>query len=203
MSRGLSTDIKNVLSSNKFNLAVLVKFEFNTTYYYNNSYKTITYDSNNYISGGIILDLADIQEDASINTGQINLTLSNASTTILTDLLTYGHIDKAITVFFALLNDDSTVVDSPFEVFAGSINGMRISESAKESKLVLNVSNHWAQLNQWAGRTLTDSSQQRFFNGDLSFDFVPQVGKEIVWGTAPDYDPRTHQGVPSPGVIPR
>ena len=203
MSRGLSTAIKNVLASNKFNLAVLVKLQFNTTYYYNNSYQNITYDSNNYISGGIILDLADIREDAKINTGQINLTLSNASTTILTDLLTYGHIDKSITIFFALLDDDSTLVDNPFEIFAGAVNGMKISESAEESKLSLSVSNHWALLNQFAGRTLTDSSQQRFFNGDLSFDFVPQVGKEIVWGTASNYDSRTHTGTSPAGILVR
>jgi hypothetical protein len=182
MSRGLSTAIKNVLASNKFNIATLVKFVFNTTYYYNNSYQTLTYDSNNYISGGILINLDEIKEESSINTAQIGINLTNATTTILNDLLTYGHIDKSITVYFAFLNDDSTIIDAPFEIFSGTINQMQILESAESSVLKLGIANHWALLKQLNGRNLTDESQSRFFPGDTIFKFKAQSDKQIIWG---------------------
>ena len=188
MSRGLSTDIKNVLASNKFNLAVLIKFQFNTNYYYTNSYKTITFDSNNYISGGIILDLAEIKEEAPINTGMINVTLTNASTTILTDLLTYGHIDKSVSIYFAFLNDNSTVIDSPVLIFSGTTSQMKIAESASSATIVLGIGNHWARLRSLNGRNLTQSSQARYFTGDTIFNFRPQVDKPIIWGVGVDAD---------------
>ena len=205
MSRGLSTTIKNTLASNAFQVAVLVRLELNSNYHLTTSQVNITYDSNTYTSSGVFMDIADIREEASINTGAINLKLANASQTITNDLLTNGHIDKTVKVFLALLNDSAGVIDTPFEIFQGTISGMRIKESAKSSLVNLSVANHWAHLNQMTGRTLTDASQQRFFNGDKCFDFVNQIGKTIIWGTSPEYDSRTHTGPESlpPGVLGR
>ena len=94
MSRGLSTTIKNTLASNAFQIAVLVRLELNSNYHLTTSQVDITYDSNTYTSSGVFMDIADIREEASINTGAINLKLANASQTITNDLLTNGHIDN-------------------------------------------------------------------------------------------------------------
>ena len=203
MSRGLTTTIKNTLASNAFQIAVLVRLELSSNYHLTTSQVNITHDSNTYTSSGVFMNIADIREEASINTGAINLKLANASQTITNDLLTNGHIDKTVKVFLALLNDSAAVIDTPFEIFQGTISGMKIKESAKASIVSLSVANHWAHLNQMTGRTLTDASQQRYFSGDKCFDFVNQIGKTIVWGTAPDYDSRTHTGTPEPGILVR
>ena len=113
MSRGLSTTIKNTLSSNAFQIAVLVRLELNSNYHLTSSQVDINYDSNTYTSAGVFMDIANIREEASINTGAINLKLANASQTITNDLLTNGYIDKTVKVFLALLNDSAAVIDTP------------------------------------------------------------------------------------------
>ena len=191
MSRGLSSTVISTLSSNAFQVAVLVRLELNSNFHLTTSQVDITYDSNTYTSSGVLLNLADIKEEAAINTGAIKVTLGNASQTITNDLLTNGHIDKTVKVFLALLNDSAAVIDSPFEIFQGTINGMSIKDNVKSSFVNLSVANHWAYLAQNTGRTLTDASQQRFFSGDKCFNFANQVGKSLVWGTSPVTDVRT------------
>ena len=94
MSRGLSTDIQNALASGKFGIASLLKLSLNTTYYLTNHQKNIVFNSATYQPLGYIVNLDDIVEQASMNTGAISITLSAATTTIITDLFTNGHIDK-------------------------------------------------------------------------------------------------------------
>ena len=189
LSRGLSATVISTLESNAFQIAVLVRLELNTNYHLGTAQQSIVYDSNTYTSSGVFLNLADIKEEAQFNTGQIKIRLGNASQTITNDLITYGHIDKTVKVFIALMNASAAVIDAPFQIFQGTINAMNIKESPDKSIVSLSVANHWAYLKQHSGRTLTDASQQRFFNGDLTFKFTNQTGKQIVWGTSPLTDP--------------
>ena len=203
LSRGLSSTIKTELASNAVQVAVLIRLELNANFHLTTSSTSITYDSNTYTSTGVFLNIADFKEESTINTSEISLQLGNASQTIMNDLLTNGHIDRTVKIWLALINASAAVIDAPFQIFQGQINKMSITESESNSVTQLGIANHWAQLNQFSGRRLTDSSQQRFFNGDICFDFVNQVDKPIIWGTVPIYDSRTHTGQSEPGVLVR
>ena len=191
MSRGLSTTVKNTLSSSSFQVAVMVKIELTTEFNLTSSQQDIVWTVDEvpttYTSSGVFMNIADIKEEASINTGAIKLRLGNASQTLTNLLISGGHIDKTVTIYLALLDDSADVIDSPFEIFKGTISGMNIKDFVKSSVVSLTVANHWAQLKNHAGRTVTDSSQQMLFNGDKCFNFASQVGKSIVWGTSPEY----------------
>ena len=191
MSRGLSTTVKNTLSSSAFQVAVMVKIELTTEFNLTSSQQDIVWTVDEvpttYTSSGVFMNIADIKEEASINTGAIKLRLGNASQTLTNLLISGGHIDKTVTIYLALLDDSADVIDSPFEIFKGTISGMNIKDFVKSSVVSLTVANHWAQLKNHAGRTVTDSSQQMLFNGDKCFNFASQVGKSIVWGTSPEY----------------
>ena len=191
MSRGLSTTVISTLSSSAFQVAVMVKIELSTEFNLTSSQQDIVWTVDEvpttYTSSGVFMNIADIKEEASINTGAIKLRLGNASQTLTNLLISGGHIDKTVTIYLALLDDSADVIDSPFEIFKGTISGMNIKDFVKSSVVSLTVANHWAQLKNHAGRTVTDSSQQMLFNGDKCFNFASQVGKSIVWGTSPEY----------------
>ena len=191
MSRGLSSTVISTLSSNAFQVAVMVKIELTTEFNLTSSQQDIVWTVDEvpttYTSSGVFMNIADIKEEASINTGAIKLRLGNASQTLTNLLISGGHIDKTVTIYLALLDDSADVIDSPFEIFKGTISGMNIKDFVKSSVVSLTVANHWAQLKNHAGRTVTDSSQQMLFNGDKCFNFASQVGKSIVWGTSPEY----------------
>ena len=191
MSRGLSATVISALSSSAFQVAVMVKIELATEFNLTSSQQDIVWTVDEvpttYTSSGVFMNIADIKEEASINTGAIKLRLGNASQTLTNLLISGGHIDKTVTIYLALLDDSADVIDSPFEIFKGTISGMNIKDFVKSSVVSLTVANHWAQLKNHAGRTVTDSSQQMLFNGDKCFNFASQVGKSIVWGTSPEY----------------
>lgn len=191
MSRGLSATVISALSSSAFQVAVMVKIELTTEFNLTSSQQDIVWTVDEvpttYTSSGVFMNIADIKEEASINTGAIKLRLGNASQTLTNLLISGGHIDKTVTIYLALLDDSADVIDSPFEIFKGTISGMNIKDFVKSSVVSLTVANHWAQLKNHAGRTVTDSSQQMLFNGDKCFNFASQVGKSIVWGTSPEY----------------
>ena len=99
LSRGLSATVISTLESNAFQIAILVRLELNTNYHLGTAQQSIVYDSNTYTSSGVFLNLADIEEEAQFNTGQIKIRLGNASQTFTNDLITYAHIDKTVKIF--------------------------------------------------------------------------------------------------------
>lgn len=183
MSRGLSADQITALSSGAIHLVTMIKLEFNSNWYFTNHYKTITYDSNDYLSSPFFVDLSEIREESRLTNSSIELTLSATTTTILTDLMTNGHIGKTCTIYLALLDSDGDVITNPIEFFSGETISMKYSETTTRTEIVVGIANHWARLKQFKGRRLTDKGQRLFFSDDPSLQFRDQVGKKITWGT--------------------
>jgi hypothetical protein len=185
MSRGLHSDTKTALASGGYSPVVMMKLEFNTTYYLTNCSYSLSYDSNTYTTSAFLLDLSSIKEDTKLTISEIDITLSSVTTTILTDLFTYGHIGKPVTIYSGLIESpfgSTSLVDDPYQIFGGKTSGLSYTESAKESSMKLKASNHWSKLLEYNGRRITDQSQQNLFNGDLCFQLRDQVGKKITWG---------------------
>jgi hypothetical protein len=84
------------------------------------------------------------------------------------------------------LDADSAIIDSPVQIFQGFINTINVAEDAQNSILNLLITNQWAQFDKINGRYLTDTSQQRYFSGDLAFNLVPQTGNQLEWGVEKD-----------------
>ena len=183
MSRGLSTDQTNALASGQLHIITMIKLAFGSTYYYTNHSTNIVYDSNTYLSTAFLMDVSQIREESSMTNGSIDLTLSAVTTTLLTDLMSNGHIGKGVIVYLALLNSSGAIITNPIQVFEGETNAFKFLENIKTAEIVLTVGNHWTKIKHFAGRRLTDKSQQLIFNGDTSLQFRDQIGKKITWGT--------------------
>ena len=183
MSRGLSADQISALASGKLHLVSMVKLAFGSTYYYTNHYKNIVYDSNTYLSSAFIMDISQIREESTMTNASIDLTLSAVTTTLLTDLMSNGHIGKTVIVFLAMLDANGAIITNPIQVFEGQTNAFKFLENTTTAEIVLTVGNQWTKIKQFSGRRLTNQSQQLVFNNDPSLEFRDQIGKKITWGT--------------------
>ena len=195
MARGLSTTLKTELAKSNFAWALLAKLEFNSTYYFTTCQHDLSSGGNTYLSSGMLLDLSEIGEDSGISTGGITLTLSAAATSLMTDLLTNGHLHRQITVSLALLDSDHAIIDSPFELYRGRVESMSIKDTAKTSTLELGVANHWADFERSNGRSFTDNAQQQRYSGDKGFEFAAQAGDDMTWGKFYSYEVSVLLGV--------
>ena len=57
-----------------------------------------------------------------------------------------------------------------------------ISETDKESIVGLQIVSNWADFEKRNGRKTNNTSQQRFFSGDVGMDFASQTVQDIKWG---------------------
>ena len=183
MPRGLSSAVKTKLESGKFTMAHLVKLELNTTYKYTDYAVNIVDGSDTYVPNGFLRGIGAVSESSSINIGSIDITVSSATQTILSDVLNNGHLNRSVTIKRAILDTDDTVVTSgTFQIYAGYIEGMSITDTQGDSVITFAVANHWSDFMRFEGRRTNDSSQQHFFNGDKAFEFTSQAGKKLYWG---------------------
>ena len=183
MPRGLSSAVKTKLASGKFTMAHLVKLELNTTYKYTDYAVNIVDGSDTYVPNGFLRGIGAVTENASINIGSIDIAVSSATQTILSDVLTNGHLNRNVTIKRAILDTDDTVVtDGTFQIYAGYIEGMAITDRQGDSVINFAVANHWADFQRIEGRRTNDSSQQHFFNGDKAFEFAFKAGKRLYLG---------------------
>ena len=183
MPRGLSSAVKSKLESGKFTMAHLVKLELNTTYKYTDYAVNIVDGSDTYVPNGFLRGIGAVSESSSINIGSIDITVSSATQTILSDVLNNGHLNRNVTIKRAILDTDDTVVTSgTFQIYAGYIEGMSITDNQGDSVINFAVANHWSDFMRFEGRRTNDSSQQHFFNGDKAFEFSSQAGKRVYWG---------------------
>ena len=114
----------------------------------------------------------------------MTLVISAVNQTVVSDVLTNGHLHRAVTVKHAILDDSDAVIET-FEIYKGFIESMSISDSGDKSKISFGVANHWSDFDRIEGRLTNSSSQQHHHDGDLGFDFVPQVGRNLYWGNLP------------------
>ena len=183
MPRGLSSAVKTKLASGKFTMAHLVKLELNTTYKYTDYAVNIVDGSDTYVPNGFLHGIGAIAETATINIGSIDIAVSSATQTILSDVLTNGHLNRNVTIKRTILDTDDTVVTSgTFQIYAGYIEGMSITDRQGDSIINFAVANHWADFQRIEGRRTNDSSQQHIFDGDKAFEFTSQAGKKLYWG---------------------
>ena len=180
-TRGLSSDVKTQLASGSFNMSHLVKLELNTTYYYTDSRSDVVDGSDTYSANGFLHGLAAINESSAINIGSMTLRISGVNQTIISDVLTNGHLHRAVTVKRAILNDSDAVVGS-FVIYKGFIEAMSITDRSESSSVNFMVANHWADFARIEGRATNNSSQQHHYAGDRGFEFSDQATKKLKWG---------------------
>ena len=180
-SRGLSSDVKTQLASGSFIMAHLVKLELNTTYYFTDSNSDIVDGSDTYTANGFLHGLSAVSESANINISSMALKISGINQTIISDVLTNGHLHRTVTIKRAILDDSQALIDT-FFIYKGFIEAMNITDSGESSSVNFSIANHWADFARISGRTTNNSSQQHFHDDDLGFEFTDQASKRIMWG---------------------
>ena len=180
-SRGLSSDVKTQLASGSFIMAHLVKLELNTSHYFTDSNSDIVDGSDTYSANGFLHGLSAVSESANININSLELKISGINQTIVSDVLTNGHLHRTVTIKRAILDDSQALIDT-FFIYKGFIEAMNITDSGESSSVNFSIANHWADFARISGRTTNNSSQQHFFDNDLGFEFTDQASKRILWG---------------------
>jgi hypothetical protein len=153
--------------------------------YMNDSYKTITYDGNDYLGVGHFMGFSDIEEASAVIVSSMTLSLSGIDKTMINLILNNNYINRVVKVWTAFLDVNSHVlVISPVLIFEGQMNAPMINEDPDSGKSIVSVSvtNAWVDFDRKTGRHANDEEQQIHFPGDRGFEFASQNISDLVWG---------------------
>jgi len=191
----MATTITEV-SENNIKHCLLIQLQIDTTtYYISNSWKTITYDGNDYTELGAFLGVGEFTEDIKTTNGDLNMVLTGIPAGNVQTVLQNQVKGGAVTIFRAFF-DDNYAVTNVYPRYKGVITNYAISEDVnlQEGDITNSVSISVASINtilenRVNGQRTAPGDREQFFPGDQTFARVPVInntqfdfGKEYSGG---------------------
>lgn len=154
------------------------------TTYATDSYRAVVWNGHTYLANGHYLDYDTIEETAELTVNQTRVTLSGVDQSEIAGVLSYEYIDRRLVIRKAFLADDETVVVDPFPILDGRCDAPSVVENPDDGTctVVITAGNHWIDFERKPGRHTNHQEQQLHFPGDLFFEYVSEINKEIKWG---------------------
>ena len=188
MTRNLTTAVKTELATNDIRPVHLITLGFGTPVNITDCSFSITSSvsgsSVTYNASDFILGISNHTEETDITKSTINLSLSGADTTFISTVLNENVVNDNVDIYRAFLDSSNSIISDPFLLYRGKIDTYEIEESDKSSIVGLSIVSHWADFEKKNGRKTNNTSQQRFFSGDVGMDFASQTVQDIKWGRA-------------------
>ena len=145
----------------------------------------ITYGGNLYVADGNYLGFDGLSESVEMQSSSVRIHLSGVSQTYISSALSASFIDRRLVIRKAFLNTSTgELLANPFVIFDGKMDAPSIDEDPTNgtSTVTLTASNQWVDFDRRAGRHTNHAEQQIHFSGDMFFEHVSGVAKEINWG---------------------
>jgi hypothetical protein len=185
MDRGSSSAFQNEVVKGQNRPVHLVEVYFDDdTVRMTDAYKTITYNSNDYLGVGHFMGFSDIKESSQVVVSSVTLSLGGVDQAWVSRVLNKAYIDRTVKIYTAFLGDAQDLVSDPVLIFEGCMDKPTINEDPKSGKSSVSVSatNSWVDFNRKTGRHTNHEEQQVHFPGDMGFEYASEIVKEIPWG---------------------
>ena len=188
MTRSLTTAVKNELATNDIRPIPLITIGFGTPVNLTDCSFSLTSSvsgsSVTYSASDFILGITNHTEETDITKSSVSISLSGADQTFISTVLNENVVNDSVDIFRGFLDDSNALIADPFLLYRGKIDSFDIAERDKESQVNLSIVSNWADFEKKNGRKTNNTSQQRFFSGDVGMDFASQTVQDIKWGRA-------------------
>jgi len=182
MTRAIDASTIAELAKDDFNLATLIKLEFDTPLYITDWDRSVTALSATWVSSPHFMSSGDVTETSDLRVNTVNITLSGVEQSYISIFLSQDYIDKPIKFYRAVLDDSDVVIGSPILVFDGLMTGYDIEDTEDSSQITVNCASHWKDFEKENGRKTNDNSQKIYFPNDDGFEFAAKTIKDLKWG---------------------
>ena len=188
MTRSLTTAVKNELATNDIRPVHLITIGFGTPVNITDCSFSLTSSvsgaSVTYTASDFILGISNHTEETDITKSTVNLNLSGADQTFISTVLNENVVNDDVTIYRGFLDSSNALIADPMMLYKGKIESFSIQETDTNSEISLSIVSHWADFEKKNGRKTNNTSQQRFFSGDVGMDFASQTVQDIKWGRA-------------------
>lgn len=187
MTRSIGSDFSTQLSSGNIRpfYAISVAFKDSTLRLWT-GLGDLFFDSATFIGSGNLLSISNINETADIRASGVKVSLSGLDSSILSSSISQDSEGGIVKIYFGVLETSSNqtqVVDTPYQLFEGSLDTIQISETGQTATITVTVENKLITLERPRNRRYTDQDQKNLFSGDKGLEFVDDLqDKELIWG---------------------
>ena len=188
MTRSLTSAVKTELATNDIRPVHLITIGFGTPVNLTDCSFSLTSSvsgsSVTYNASDFILGISNHTEETDITKSSVSLNLSGADQTFISTVLNENVVNDSVDIYRGFLDSSSALISDPFLLYRGKIETFDIQETDKSSVVGLTIVSNWADFEKKNGRKTNNTSQQRFFSGDVGMDFSSQTVQDIKWGRA-------------------
>lgn len=187
MTRSIGSDFSTQLSTGNVRpfYAISVAFKDSTLRLWT-GLGDLFFDSATFIGSGNLLSISNINETADIRASGVKVSLSGLDSSILSSSISQDSEGGIVKIYFGVLETSSNqtqVVDTPYQLFEGSLDTIQISETGQTATITVTVENKLITLERPRNRRYTDQDQKNLFSGDKGLEFVDDLqDKELIWG---------------------
>jgi hypothetical protein len=143
----------------------------------------LMYAGNTYLGMGSLGKMAGIQEGVEVQADGTSVTLSGIDPFIRAECMTDIQQGAPAAVYFALITPQLTVIGTPYQIFAGTVDVPTVSPGADTISISLSLENRLIDLARPNNRLYTSCDQQLYFPTDIGFSWVEQLNDiALVWG---------------------
>jgi hypothetical protein len=165
---------------------------------------TLTWNGNDFLGGGNLLSISEIQESQGLEANGLTATMTGIPSNLIGTVLLENQRGRpfrlylgAVSVNNNVLTEDedyvltedgsnvlteNTLIDSPYRLFSGLMDTMEIVDTGDSSLVNLNVESILIVGQRNKVRRYTAEDQKKYYPNDRGFDFMPSLqDKEIVW----------------------
>lgn len=160
-----------------------------------NGLGTYTWGGQDWIGVGSLGSVSQFEEGADISPYGITLTLSALDADVSGEALNQNYFMRPVSIYIGALSADDELLNDPLPIWSGHMDVMTVTAGAENDTITLKCESELAAFDRSSNLKYTDQAQQRFYPGDVFFNFLPKIeGAKIKWR---DRDSDHIAGVPN------
>lgn len=146
-------------------------------------YGDINVNSEVWTGSGTVLSFSSTNEATDLSANGMTLTFSGLESTIVSLLLQENYRGRSAKVYLGALGANNLPVSDMYQIFAGRMDIMALSENGETATVAITVENVLIDLDRPRARKLTNEEQLKRFAADNSLSNVANLqDRQISWG---------------------
>lgn len=180
---GGDTAMVTAITSNYIRPCFLAAITFHSrTVYCWTGVGNLVYNGNTYLGVGDFGKLGKITEGSDVQAYGTTISLSGIDPLLLSECLEDIQLGAPVTIYFALLDGNGSVLGIPYPMFVGTVDQPTIQIGTKTLSITLALENKLSNLLRANMRRYTNADQQLYHPGDTFFQFVESLNDQaLVW----------------------
>lgn len=147
-----------------------------------NGIGTYTWGGEEWIGVGSLGAVSQFEEGADVSPYGITLSISGLDSTVSGEALNHDYFMRPIEIYIGALSVDDELLNNPLLIWSGHMDVMTLTAGTENDTITIKCESELAAFDRSSNLKYTTQSQQKFYPGDLFFEFLPKIeGAKIRW----------------------